>query len=113
MVASLTEGSCGRRATIARSASSRTVSPTNVVISNQTGSSTGPHFTDEPRASRSVTDGAEGRTRHGGEAAWRPALTVRGSVGTRGDPAPSGRAGRSPPVTARAGPPTPPPTGVD
>src|SRR5918995_3124957 len=39
MLASLTEGSCGRRATMARSASNRAVSPTNVATSNQTGSS--------------------------------------------------------------------------
>src|SRR5688500_509922 len=40
---------------MARSASSRTVSPTNVVISNQTGSSTGPHSTGTDLRRRSAS----------------------------------------------------------
>ncbi len=87
--ASFTEGSCGRRATMARSASSRTVSPTNVVISNQTGSSTESHLTGgrlrRRRQAAEAGDQWTGFVQCGRE---RPASTVssRRSSAVGGDP---------------------------
>src|SRR3954447_15130764 len=60
MLASLTEGSWGRRATIARSASSRTVSPTNVAIWNQTGRATDFHLGVRARARGAPRRGGDG-----------------------------------------------------
>src|SRR5687768_319750 len=71
---------------MARSASSRTVSPTNVVISNQTGSSTEPHFTGGALPLLGVQSRwTDGVLRWSGAlvAGAEPATGARGSAGRR------------------------------
>src|SRR4051795_9485946 len=91
MLASLTEGSWGRRATIARSASSRTVSPTNVANWNQTGRATDFHLgvragaRGAPRRGRNGSADGAGRPRVGAVMAGkRRRGVITGSV-IRGD----------------------------
>src|SRR3954447_14201869 len=86
MLASLTEGSWGRRATIARSASSRTVSPTNVAIWNQTGRATDFHLgvragaREAPRRGRNGSADGAGRPRVGAVMAGKRRGGITGSV---------------------------------
>src|SRR3954462_2765743 len=90
MLASLTEGSWGRRATIARSASSRTVSPTNVAIWNQTGRATDFHLgvragaREAPRRGRNGSADGAGRPRVGAVMAGKRRGLITGNV-IRGD----------------------------
>src|SRR4051794_30586077 len=90
MLASLTEGSWGRRATIARSASSRTVSPTNVAIWNQTGRATDFHLgvragaREAPRRGRNGSADGAGRPRLGAVMAGKRRGLITGNV-IRGD----------------------------
>src|SRR3954452_9003092 len=90
MLASLTEGSWGRRATIARSASSRTVSPTNVAIWNQTGRATDFHLgvragaREAPRRGRNGSADGAGRPRVGAVMAGKRRGLITSSV-IRGD----------------------------
>src|SRR3954464_4926132 len=86
MLASLTEGSWGRRATIARSASSRTVSPTNVAIWSQTGRATDFHLgvragaREAPRRGRNGSADGAGRPRVGAVMAGKRRRVITGSV---------------------------------
>src|SRR4051812_9865879 len=90
MLASLTDDSWGRRATIARSASSRTVSPTNVAIWNQTGRATDFHLgvragaREAPRRGRNGSADGAGRPGVGAVMAGKRRGLIPGNV-IRGD----------------------------
>src|SRR3954470_14494355 len=86
MLASLTEGSWGRRATIARSASSTTGSPPNVASWNRTGRATDFHLgvragaREAPRRGRNGSADGAGRPRVGAVMAGKRRGVITGNV---------------------------------